>query len=628
MFSRPWQSNSHAQDGQARHASENQQASHDWPAFIGNFARIPVHQAAPVLQAKLTVNTPGDACEQEADRVSEQIMRMPAVPSESTSAPVLQRECTCGGSCADCKNKNNQEEPAQVQMKTAGPGSTGVIEAPPIVHEVLRLPGRPLDKATRDFMEPRFGHDFSHVRVHTDQKAAESAQAVKARAYTVGQNVVFGQGEFSPGSHAGRGLLGHELAHVVQQGNSPAAAIQRKATKEDEENKKAAVKDNTAQQKNVDALLDDARKFQPTAYNSGADPNVLFHNSVELLDSGKVTLFILTPTHYSTANKPVFFDQTFKYTKGKPDGADYPADPALSATSLDHPSPGESGGVPKSPQLGQYVPMSQSHPKGTPPPQPAQTAPAPVQWTSAWMKLYLPRTPVTQEELRATFVHEAQHVADWSHLKPATRTDWKSMLEEYKAEFRAYWVQPGFALADPDPLRVQGTVVLMGSRNCTTCPAPATTSPGMPPPIRQQSTNLKNKKQDQIFWKLINEYQHEEFDCLYVCNQGFRDAVDNFAFPEAENLVNSVRLLNAHLELQKLTPGMNGAALLKTGFPQAMKDLDRFDWEFLGNGKLAAPFWDLFTTFAPPVLLKEFQKLAKKGVPGSTDIDKVIALVK
>jgi hypothetical protein len=73
-------------------------------------------------------------------------------------------------------------------------------------------------------MEPRFGHDFSGVRVHTDAKATESAQAVQARAYTAGRNVVFGAGEFAPGTHEGQRLLGHELAHVVQQGRAGVAA--------------------------------------------------------------------------------------------------------------------------------------------------------------------------------------------------------------------------------------------------------------------------------------------------------------------------------------------------------------------------------------------------------------------
>jgi hypothetical protein len=598
------------------------------------FGRIPASSApAKTIQPKLTVNTPGDSFEQEADRVADQVMRMPnpsAPPSSAMSGGVagVQRACACGGTCSDCKNAQPDHPHAQVQMKSAASGNAGGMEAPPIVHEVLRSPGRPLDAATRAFMEPRFGQDFSSVRVHTDAKAAESASAVQARAYTAGRNVVFGAGEYGPGTDEGQRLLGHELTHVVQQRGSPVAAprVQRKATQKDEDDKKLALKDHEAQQKNVAAHLDDARKLQTTAYSSATDANVLFHNSVELLDSGKITLFVLTPTHYSTQDKPAYFDQTFKYTQAKPAGGDYPADPAASATSIDHPSPGESGGVPKAPQMPTYTPISPTSPKGTSPP---PTTPPPVQWTSAFMKLYLPRTPVTRDGLRDTFVHEAQHVADWSHLKPATLSDWKSILEEYKSEFRAYWVQPGFSMVDPDPLRTaENPVDLAASRTCHACPAPAATSTGMPPPLREQPTNLKNKKQAQIFWKLINEYQHEEFDCFYVCNKDFRDAVDNFAFPTAENLVNSVRLLNLHIELQKLNPGISRADLLKTGFPQAMKDLDRIDWEFLSNEKLSAPFWDLFTTSAPPVLLKGFQKLAKKGAPSANDIDNVIALVK
>jgi outer membrane protein OmpA-like peptidoglycan-associated protein len=89
--------------------------------------------------------------------------------------------------------------------------------APPIVHDVLRSPGQPLDDRTRAFMEPRFGHDFSGVRVHTDADAADSARAVRALAYTVGQNVVFGAGQYAPATPAGRNLMAHELTHVVQQ---------------------------------------------------------------------------------------------------------------------------------------------------------------------------------------------------------------------------------------------------------------------------------------------------------------------------------------------------------------------------------------------------------------------------
>ncbi|HMC29775.1 MAG TPA: DUF4157 domain-containing protein, partial [Candidatus Angelobacter sp.] len=165
--------------------------------FPGSSAPLP---APAILQRKLTINEPGDSYEHEADRVSEHVMRMPAPGAGGTTA--------VSGSVPG------------VQLKAATPASTGTAEAPQIVHDVLRSPGQPLDKSTRAFMEPRFGHDFSGVRVHADAKAAESAKAVQAKAYTVGKDVVFGAGEYAPGSHAGQKLLGHELTHVVQQGDA------------------------------------------------------------------------------------------------------------------------------------------------------------------------------------------------------------------------------------------------------------------------------------------------------------------------------------------------------------------------------------------------------------------------
>jgi hypothetical protein len=123
--------------------------------------------------------------------------------------------------------------PLQSQTKTATPISpphTGLLqrtaanaapvnEVPAIVDEVLRSPGQPLDGATRAFMEPRFGHDFSQVRVHADGHASQSAQAVNALAYTAGKRIVFASGQYAPGTSAGNHLLAHELTHVVQQRN-------------------------------------------------------------------------------------------------------------------------------------------------------------------------------------------------------------------------------------------------------------------------------------------------------------------------------------------------------------------------------------------------------------------------
>jgi hypothetical protein len=97
---------------------------------------------------------------------------------------------------------------------------------PPVVHQVLNSAGKSLDPETRDFFEPRFGHDFSQVRVHADSEAAASARAVSAAAYTVGNDVVFRHGQYAPSTIKGRYLLAHELSHVAQQaGSEPAAKV-------------------------------------------------------------------------------------------------------------------------------------------------------------------------------------------------------------------------------------------------------------------------------------------------------------------------------------------------------------------------------------------------------------------
>ena len=135
---------------------------------------------------------------------------------------VLQRKCACGGAaaqhgeCEECKKKRQ----SSLQRNAVGAGS-GV--APPIVHDVLRSPGQPLDSGARARLEPQFAYNFSDVRVHTDSQAAASAKAVDAVAYTVGNRIVFDSGQYSPRTVRGHQLLAHELTHVVQQRDSAPA---------------------------------------------------------------------------------------------------------------------------------------------------------------------------------------------------------------------------------------------------------------------------------------------------------------------------------------------------------------------------------------------------------------------
>jgi hypothetical protein len=141
----------------------------------------------------------------------------------SARSVLLQRKCACGGGgggeCEACQKKEAEEQQKKqtqhLQKSSSGPGRAST--APPIINRVLNSPGQGLDAGTRSYMEPRFGRDFSGVRVHTDSQAAESARAVDAHAYTVGQHIVFDGGKYDPDSGSGRHLLAHELAHTIQQ---------------------------------------------------------------------------------------------------------------------------------------------------------------------------------------------------------------------------------------------------------------------------------------------------------------------------------------------------------------------------------------------------------------------------
>ena len=163
-------------------------------------------------------------------KIPQPTLAKPAAASASSLTrvrnPLLQRKCACGGTswptgeCGECRKKREsgmlQRKVTHLSLFIPHPS-----EVPPIVHEVLRSPGQPLDTETRAFFEPRFGHNFSHVRVHADQQAVESARAVNALAYTVGRDVVFGAGQYSPHRNRGQKLLAHELAHIVQQTATP-----------------------------------------------------------------------------------------------------------------------------------------------------------------------------------------------------------------------------------------------------------------------------------------------------------------------------------------------------------------------------------------------------------------------
>ena len=178
----------------------------------------PAGAPQPVLQR----TGDGVVCSEQMSRqVATQSPQQPEAASPTTGW-LLQRKCACGNhavSAGECEGCSKKKRSAQRALRSArGTGFDGE-QAPVVIDEVLRSRGQPLDAATCAFMERRFGHDFSHVRVHADERAAESARAIDAVAYTVGHNVVFDAGEYSPHSIAGRQLIAHELTHVIQQAN-------------------------------------------------------------------------------------------------------------------------------------------------------------------------------------------------------------------------------------------------------------------------------------------------------------------------------------------------------------------------------------------------------------------------
>ena len=183
-----------------------------------------------------------------------------ALPAATRPAPAngawanLQRAstCACGGSCPRCQSsvsglkisepndpyEREADAVAHKVMRSTGVGSTAsasgpvsaaghAAHAPASVHDALSSTGRPLTAEARAFFEPRFGRDLSGVRLHTGAAAERSAREISASAYTVGRDIVFGNGGLAPEAPAGRWLMAHELAHVLQQGAGEATVFRQ-----------------------------------------------------------------------------------------------------------------------------------------------------------------------------------------------------------------------------------------------------------------------------------------------------------------------------------------------------------------------------------------------------------------
>jgi hypothetical protein len=181
-----------------------------------------------IFQPKLKVSQPGDTYEREADRVAEQVLSIHM--SDSTAPKNTSKEQGIDRKCSTCEMVKNDKGNENLDISRK-PSSTSNLET---THQIANKinstrssDGLPLDPDIRRFMEPRIGHDFGNVRIHIDSNATESARSVGAQAYTVGRDIVFGSGQFSPHTSHGRRLLAHELTHVVQQSAGIAQGIQR-----------------------------------------------------------------------------------------------------------------------------------------------------------------------------------------------------------------------------------------------------------------------------------------------------------------------------------------------------------------------------------------------------------------
>ncbi len=192
---------------------------------IGNHGILRRHNS-DIIQAKLKIGQPNDKYELEADRVADQVMRMPGpegalVEKKKEVSPLVQRK----SKCPECM----EEDDEHIQTKSIADRITPLVQRQAeegvspmtagLQNQVQNLKGggQHLPQSTRAFFESRFGADFSNVRVHTDSRAADTAKSVNARAFTIGRDVVFGAGQYTPWTPKGQRLLAHELTHTIQQ---------------------------------------------------------------------------------------------------------------------------------------------------------------------------------------------------------------------------------------------------------------------------------------------------------------------------------------------------------------------------------------------------------------------------
>lgn len=520
-------------------------------------------------------------------------------------ATLLQRRCPCGthtvggSECDSCARGNGRGQTLQRETTNAG----AIDDAPSVVHEVLNSPGQPLDVATRSFFEPRFHHDFSRVRVHTDALAAESARAVGAQAYTVGTDLAFAVGQFAPETSAGRRLLAHELAHTMQQNSAfglqgkfeislpndsseaeadtiaesiidgkgrvqpatqtrPHVARQTSAKVGASTPKENAVKQHVAQQQRVATLIQDGLKPIPGAVGT-RDKAKLFQNSCQWIQEGKSSLVIFSRTHDATtrrAGSMAYFDRMVKY-------------PATGGDYAEVPATGDDDHI-------LY---------------------APTDWAGGMQAnefslLDPARHP--DEELKSTFIHEVQHDANQTFWGRATQpppgrvegtpglTGGDALVSAglyngYQSEFRAYWIEK--PQGSPQDKFGSATNPATNTKPVTwTNPQSRTFS---------RSTSFKNERQENIFWFIASKYPALQVAHTYTQDASYRSMVDTFDQPVGINLVNSVRVQELSDALKSCNRTMDGSAPAIQTLLRKAGALDAADRASLIDQTSSAPFW-------------------------------------
>lgn len=226
------------------------------------------------LQTKLRVSQPGDTYEREADRIAAQVMRMPEPRSGNR---------TSEGNTPDAKWRS----PVSVQrlpllQRLATPAAPFTTEASSAVRAAWQASGRPLDMHTRRFMEPRFGHDFSQVRIHTSPAAERAARTLDARAFCRGNDLFFAAGQYQPHSTDGRRLLAHELTHTLQQHSTGGAELYGHGDGTAVTNPNQRLGLQRAPRQHAGTAIDIFRQMNPACRETNRYPGNLAHEVIEL----------------------------------------------------------------------------------------------------------------------------------------------------------------------------------------------------------------------------------------------------------------------------------------------------------------------------------------------------------